>query len=704
MKKLFSTFIIIIFTHFAFAQIARHHQIKEVLIEGEAQTNAIAKQKEDLAATIVISSKDINNFGHNTAGDVLKRMPRIFVQGPPTFNRNIMMAGLDKKFQSVLIDGNRPAGGEDYRDLKLDRIPTEMIEEIEITYNPPASLGADASIGVINIILKDAPEKRILTTNLSVENSSTHAGLNPDFNVSFGNNFGKLSFIGSYNYRNFERTNINYLQEGQLSGTEDEDIQVTVNGFTGTLNYKINENNNLKLKSFFSDYQEGLQFVSDIKHRSTGGLNTTADTADDVKIRRIHSHNLQYTKRGERWKWNTALNFAQHYDSKDRWRNQLKSSGLTETFEDEYQKNSESIINSDLSYKNDRHQIKMGVRCSGLWRNYSRIAYERISGRKFWDDIIDGSYELWEYRSGAYASDEISLNKLWILPAIRFDYDARNYSTTNDKGEFKYASINPSLHVKYAQSKSLFYKADIARQISRPPFNNQVPIDKIKHKKQTIERGNKNLKPSFAWNFGYGAEKYFENNSYIRYRSFYNVMRDVIENMDGGIDEKYGYRIIESVNVDSALVLGFDLDTRIMIVESTNSEISFAGNLSILGSRVRDASTGELRRLNEQPNWITNGSLDYINTKLKFQVSVGVNYVGERQIAGGTDEGTLVAPLIYNPYMQWDSRIKYFFKPWGNIYLNANNIFNETVDIQQGNVTESEIAGRNIRIGISLTF
>ena len=121
--------------------------IKEIIVEGNALQNAIELQKEAIPSKIVISKKDISNFGNHTAGDVLKRMPRIFVQGPPSFNRNIMIAGLDKQFQSVLVDGNRPAGGEDYRDLKLDRIPVDMIDEIEIIYNPSVEYGGDAAAG-----------------------------------------------------------------------------------------------------------------------------------------------------------------------------------------------------------------------------------------------------------------------------------------------------------------------------------------------------------------------------------------------------------------------------------------------------------------------------------------------------------------------------------------------------------------------------
>ena len=79
-------------------------RLNEILVEAQAETNAMEEQKKAVPAKIVISSRDLNNFGHHTVGDVLKRLPRIFVQGPPSFNRNIMMGGLDKQFQSVLTE------------------------------------------------------------------------------------------------------------------------------------------------------------------------------------------------------------------------------------------------------------------------------------------------------------------------------------------------------------------------------------------------------------------------------------------------------------------------------------------------------------------------------------------------------------------------------------------------------------------------
>ncbi|MGQ1784764.1 TonB-dependent receptor plug domain-containing protein [Saccharicrinis sp. GN24d3] len=680
------------------------HQIKEVTVEARAKNDAIEQQKKATPATIVISSKELNNFGNHTVGDLLKRLPRVFIQGPPSFNRNIMMGGLDKQFQSVLINGNRPAGGEDYRDFKLDRIPVDMVEEIEIIYNPPAEWGADASMGVVNIKLKDTPDEKYFSANIALDHTSTHDGLNPDMSVTYGNSFKKLSFIASYSYNQFNRSNVNTLTEGDISGTELEDIDVEIHGFTGTLNYDVSQHSKLKFETFFSNYDESLDFVADIKHRSDGTLNFTSDTASDSKLRRLHTQTLRFETKGENWKWANSLNFSQNNDEKERWRLTAKTSGLTESLEDENQENTESIFKSDFQNTRNNHTLKFGIRASGLWRDYSRLVYTRIYERKFWDEITDGSYKMNEYRGSMYATDEISWNKFQVVPSVRVDYDKRSYKTLDEEGDFNYTSLNPSIHAKYHCNDRLFFKADIARQISRPPFNAQVPIDKIKHKKSTIERGNKDLQPSDAYTISAGIEQYSKNNNYITLRGFYSIMRDVIEMKNVGIDDNYGYQVIQSVNVDSGLIWGFDVDFHLRLLRYKKNELTLNSNVSWLGSEVRDASTGEHRRLNEQPEYTTNSSLDYFNSELKLQVSVGVNHIGNRYIAGGTDEGTLVARQVYQPYTQWDARLKYFFKPWGSVFVNTVNLFNEKVVIKQGAVKESEIVGRNIRVGLNFTL
>ncbi len=705
MKQLL-TILFLAFHLFCFAQTTIN--IQEVLIEAEAEKDAIGQQKESGVSKIVISAKSLNNFGHHSAGDVLKRFPMMMMQGPPSFNRNVMMAGLDKQFQSILINGERPAGGEDYRDLKLDRIPIDMIQNMEIIYNPPASLGADATIGSINTILKDAPDKKFISSDLSFDYTSTHPGINPEFTVSLGNRWDKWAAMGSYSLNNFKRTNLNAISDGEIHGTEREELNVWIHGFSGMVSYKPDSIQTCKYQTFFSVYSEELDFLSDIKRRTKGGLDIAADTADDDKLRILHTHNLSYRIHKNGWDWNNSLDISQNIDTKDRWRWRSADSGTEESFEDENQVNTELIAKSEIKHPfewgNFKNKLTGGMRFSALNRNYQRMVYTKTADHLFWDDIEDGSYLLKEYRASVYLSSEMTAGNWWIHPAIRFDDDWGIYDTYLGKGSIQYTSINPSLHSKYRVSPNFFIKGDIARQVSRPPFNLMVPVDKIKNKKETIERGNPELVPSTAWNLGLGLEKYVETQGFISFRGFYSRLRNVIETHEVGIDDVYGYRILQAVNVDSGLVWGMDVDSRLNLSDWGATGWAVSANVSWMGSQVRDPGTLELRRLNGQPVWTVNSSIDYLNTRRNFQISMGMNYLGERITAATVSDGSTIDALTEKPFLQFDSRIKYFFAPWGSIYLNALNLFNQTIEIRQGSVSESEIIGRNFVVGVSAYF
>ncbi len=704
--KLSIVILFLFFTKTVLSQI--NINIQEILIEDKAKNKAVEEQKKSGITKLIISSKDLNNLGHHTAGDVLKRLPYVIMQGPPSFNRNIMMAGLSKQFQTVLINGERPAGGEDARDFKLDRIPVDMIKKIEIIYNPPADMGADATIGAVNIILKDTPEKQIFNTDLSFDYTSTHSGVNPEFAVTFGNNRNKWATMVSYSLNNFKRSNINRLSDGEKNGTENENLNVWINAFNGTISYKLDTAHTFTLHTFLSLYTENQYSIANIKRRTKGGLNYTADTAENNKIRFLQSYTLNYKIINNKNIFNSSICFAQNIDSKERNRIRAKSNGDEFTIEDEDQKNSEIIGKCKFFRKkkivSTTNIFKSGIRISSLLRDFNRFVYTKIQDNMFWDNIENGSYNLQEYRAGTYIADEFSTKKFWLFPALRFDYDYADYNTVDTAGWSHYFSINPSLHLKIFITESFFIKSDIARQISRPPFNSKVPVDKVKHKKELIERGNPDLKPSQSWNFGLGFEKYFNASSYITFRSFYSIMHNIIETKEVGIDNYYNYRVFQAVNVDSGLVWGADIDARIDLSATGAKGLSLNGNISWLGSQVRDPKTLNLRKINNQPDWIINGTIDYFNNRYKFQISTGINYIDKRITAATVSNGSLVDAIVQAPFLQVDTRIKYFFTNKGSIYFNCINIFNETIDYKQAAVTESEIIGRNFILGISIYF
>lgn len=108
---------------------------------------------------VIVTREDIVQFRDRRAGDILRRLPGVFMGGPPGENRDVRLRGLDKEYNQILINGERISGGGEKREFELDRIPVDMIERIEIIKNPSAEYGSDAVAGVVNIVLRGAPSK-----------------------------------------------------------------------------------------------------------------------------------------------------------------------------------------------------------------------------------------------------------------------------------------------------------------------------------------------------------------------------------------------------------------------------------------------------------------------------------------------------------------------------------------------------------------
>lgn len=116
----------------AFSQV--QVQITEVVIEAESGKNAQNEEKRAIQDIKILSRKEIRHVGSKGVGEILKRLPGIVVQGPPMAYRNVKVNGLDKEYQTIFIDGHRPAGGEDRREFKLDRLPSTLIKGLVTGY------------------------------------------------------------------------------------------------------------------------------------------------------------------------------------------------------------------------------------------------------------------------------------------------------------------------------------------------------------------------------------------------------------------------------------------------------------------------------------------------------------------------------------------------------------------------------------------
>jgi len=91
-------------------------RLEEVVIEGkEDRLDTIEERREERResphAKVIIGREEIEAFGDQRAGDVLKRLPGLFMGGPPGENKDVRLRGLDKEYTQILVDGERVSGG-----------------------------------------------------------------------------------------------------------------------------------------------------------------------------------------------------------------------------------------------------------------------------------------------------------------------------------------------------------------------------------------------------------------------------------------------------------------------------------------------------------------------------------------------------------------------------------------------------------------
>ena len=233
------------------------------------------------ASVEVVTSEEIEKTGATTLRDVFKKLPSLSAQfgkfpHPSSKSKGaISIRGAGANGTLLLIDGKR-LSGETENPYEMDRIPTAMIEKIEIVKGSMSTLyGSDAIGGVINIITKKSNKPM---TSLDVKYGQNGEGEAKEKSINFstlGKN-GKVSYkvYGSLvkgspftvdtpykqqavNPQNHQPVNdsVNDIR-GKQAVTYIDDSTIKTVGFG--LGYEINENTEIGFDvNYFEEEREG---------------------------------------------------------------------------------------------------------------------------------------------------------------------------------------------------------------------------------------------------------------------------------------------------------------------------------------------------------------------------------------------------------------------------------------------------------------
>ncbi|CAI8218316.1 MAG: Colicin I receptor [Cryomorphaceae bacterium] len=213
-------------TYFSFSQnqketIVFDRKLEEVTISATKTAKSIDKLP---IPVMIISKKEIEEFGSSKLYDVIKRQTGIVSVTTKTGTEGLQMQGLEASYTTILLDGF-PIIGRSFGALDLNRIALVDVEKIEVIKGASSSLyGSNALGGVINLV-----SKKKLIDGVSTIFSLKHATHNTT-NASLIYHYKKehLQLSNSFDY---------YTSDGY--DLIDSDKLSTVNPYS---NYTISSN------------------------------------------------------------------------------------------------------------------------------------------------------------------------------------------------------------------------------------------------------------------------------------------------------------------------------------------------------------------------------------------------------------------------------------------------------------------------------
>jgi TonB-dependent receptor len=153
----------------------------------ETDNSARLVEKNALNTVNVVSANSIALSPDVIVANVLSRVSGISIDRSNTGDaQHVIIRGMDKQYNTTLINGVKiPSPDDKNRYVPLDIFPADLVEKIEVSKTLTPDMEGDASGGVVNLVMKTAPDHLRIDGNFGTGYSQ----------LFFNRNF--LSFDGS---------------------------------------------------------------------------------------------------------------------------------------------------------------------------------------------------------------------------------------------------------------------------------------------------------------------------------------------------------------------------------------------------------------------------------------------------------------------------------------------------------------------------
>jgi len=280
---------------------------EQVIVRGERERGEIEALNREITADNIVQvlpAEVITSLPNTNIADAVGRLPSVSLERDEGEGKYVQIRGTEPRLTNLTLDGVHVPSPESVRQVKLDAIPADLVDSVEINKTLSPSQEGDAIGGSVNLVTKRAGERPF--ASLQTLGGYTPVGLGGRLNEvdgTIGRRFGRekrlgLLVGGSYDYNQRGTDDIEPSpgvnpifaggpgtpQTGTFSGPSSMDVREYTfyrhrYGFVGSADYKLGQGSLAYLRGLFSnflDYGENWIYTP-----AVGTFTSPTTTAND---------------------------------------------------------------------------------------------------------------------------------------------------------------------------------------------------------------------------------------------------------------------------------------------------------------------------------------------------------------------------------------------------------------------------------------
>jgi len=611
------------------------YYLKEIVVSASRNQKLLEKTPEVMH---VITSRDIDQFNVSSTGEILEYLSGVNIEsgtGSAYPKRSIVsLDGFPANYSLVMVDGIRLLTEHIHTGQNIDVIPPENIERIEVIKGAAsAQYGSDAMGGIINIITKKASDK----TESSI---SFSGGSYETYNMVLSVRTPVSGQVNISSFSNYEQSaGVRLLAPNHRIGNMGYTRFITMNN----LRWDINEKSSLSSNLYYT--QNRMEFRDDNVY---GRM-----LLSSMDYSRCINDNLTTTAR---------LKYSQ-WDAEQSSENNV-------------------VLNPEIYF---------------CWDNFTNNIITVGTDFRYMRFTRSSVLEHSQKAIGTFIQDEIELDKLSFLVALRYD-QVVNITPV----------ITPKIAAMFRVQDNLRLRASFGRGFHAPTVQ-ELYEEGYGHGGRAYRFGNPDLQPEYSLTSTISIEYAPVSKFQLLTHSYYNTISNMITPVYSGLwlDNPDTSSVIDKwmrTNIHEAKIFGFETTIKYQL----NDRLLLEGGYNYAHNE--NSTTGG--RLPYYPGESVFSKVIY-NYELSPKVS-GLWFVSLRATknrsawnwmpAGGTDYTNadgLITEL--KDYQLLSTGVKFTYNKRLNLYMNLENLLGQ--DIQRLDDVLTEIDGEPTwKVGCLINF